>query len=252
MKIQFASDLHLEFPENRHYLEQNPIKPTGDVLILAGDIVPFVQLEKYLDFFKQWSDQFRKVWWVPGNHEYYRSDITQRSKTLMEKILPNCFLVNQVTLIEGNIRLIFTTLWSNIGPIFKWDIEKGFSDFRLIRHHNDPFTIAHYNALHQECLDFLEKELSETWSGKTVVVTHHCPTFTRYPSQFLGSPFNEGFATELKDKILQWKPDYWIYGHVHHSDPDYYLGKTRMLCNTLGYVELNEHGSFKPDKVFKT
>ena len=38
MKIQYCSDLHLEFTLNRNYILQNPIKPVGDVLILGGDI----------------------------------------------------------------------------------------------------------------------------------------------------------------------------------------------------------------------
>ena len=38
MKIQFASDLHLEFRENWRYLRDNgPMDVNGDILVLAGD-----------------------------------------------------------------------------------------------------------------------------------------------------------------------------------------------------------------------
>ena len=37
MKIQFMSDLHLEFAENSRYIKHNEFPATGDVLVLAGD-----------------------------------------------------------------------------------------------------------------------------------------------------------------------------------------------------------------------
>ena len=51
MKIQYCSDLHLEFPVNKEYFITNPIKPEGEILLLAGDIIPFAEIAKENDFF---------------------------------------------------------------------------------------------------------------------------------------------------------------------------------------------------------
>ena len=37
MKIQYASDLHLELSGNSKYVKEIPFEVTGDVLVLAGD-----------------------------------------------------------------------------------------------------------------------------------------------------------------------------------------------------------------------
>ena len=40
MRIQYCSDLHLELEQNSNYFESTPLEVSGDILILAGDIVP--------------------------------------------------------------------------------------------------------------------------------------------------------------------------------------------------------------------
>ena len=247
MIVQYASDLHLEFPENKKFLKTNPLKPMGDVLVLAGDIVPFKIMAQHADFFTYVSENFKTTYWIPGNHEYYYSDVTKKSGTFMEKIKKNVFLVNNKTVILDDVKFIFSILWSKIRPENEWHIERGMSDFKVIKNGQFRFSAPKFNELHEGCIDFLKQELAGNHANKTVVVTHHVPTFFNYPEKYKGDALNEAFAVELYDLIEDLGVDYWIYGHTHHNTADFKIGSTQLLTNQLGYVKYNEHTSFVND-----
>ena len=90
MKIQYCSDLHLEFPDNKEYILDNPLSPEADILILAGDIIPFAVLDKHNDFLDYISRNFKTTFWVPGNHEYYYYNV-ENSSVLDTKIREKTF-----------------------------------------------------------------------------------------------------------------------------------------------------------------
>lgn len=250
MLIQYASDLHLEFPENREFLRLNPLKPVGDILILAGDIVLFDVMHEHSDFFNYVSDHFQTTYWIPGNHEYYYSDAGKKSGVIHESIRSNVFLVNNVTIERPSMRFIFSTLWSRINPANQWTIERRVSDFHVIKFNGKRFTTPDFNQLHEEGLKFITKELQSDGQLKTVMVTHHVPTLMNYPAMHKGDPLNQAFAVELYALIEDQGPDYWIYGHTHSNTPEFTIGKTRLLTNQLGYVKLNEHASFNEHSSF--
>ena len=249
MKLQYASDLHLEFPENKEFLRIRPLRPEGDILILAGDIVPFSVMNEHSDFFDYVSGHFDFTYWIPGNHEYYHSDINERSGSFNEKIRDNVFLLNNTSVQTGDVRLIFSTLWTKIGPGSQFKILLGYSDFHVIMNRGMRLSVEQYNLLNEKCILFLKEELEKKKSGTIVVITHHMPTFMNYPEDLKGDALNEAFAVELSDLIRTTEPDYWIFGHEHNSKSEFRIGKTRLVTNHLGYIRYNEHKGFDEGKV---
>lgn len=249
--IQYASDLHLEFPMNREFLKQYPLKPVGDILVLAGDIVPFAVMNKHKDFLSYVADHFETTYWLPGNHEYYHFDISQKSGSFCEKIKSNVFLVNDYAVQIRDMHLIFSTMWSKISAAFQWEIERGMNDFRYIKNGHFRFSTDAFNQLHETSMAFIKKEIAHKKESKMAVFTHYCPTLMHYPEQYQGSVLTEAFAVELFDVIFDSNIDYWVYGHHHSNTPAFKIGKTELLTNQLGYVQMGEHRNFVTDKVIE-
>ena len=249
MKVQYCSDLHLEFSYNSAFLKANPLKVEGEILLLAGDIIPFAMMDKAKWFFDFVSDHFKVTYWIPGNHEYYRFNIDKEDIALHEKIRDNVFLVNNHIAIHEHVKFIFSTLWSTISPAYAWEIQQSISDFDLIKYTQKSLTPFHFNQFHNTSRTVIEKALAQKDAEKTIVVTHHVPTFMNYPTKYKGSSLNEAFAVELYDLIEQSNADYWIYGHHHQQVDDFVIGKTQLTTNQLGYVEYNENPDFSLGKV---
>ncbi len=252
MKIQYASDLHLEFSDNYSYLKRNPLKPVGDILILAGDI-GYLNDDNYSQHpFWNWaSDNYRQVIVAVGNHELYKYyDLAKMPHGLVCSIRDNvkCYY-NGVIRIE-NVDLIISTLWAKIPLEEAYITERGVSDFQRILYNGELLTWDNFNREHDYCFRFIQDEVLNSTAEHIVVVTHHVPSFQLSSPDFARSKINGAFTVELAPYIENSPIKYWIYGHSHRNI-DKVIGKTQCVSNQLGYISHNEHLSFNMEKIIE-
>ena len=162
MKIQYASDLHLEFAENASYLKHNPLKVVGDILILAGDI-GYLGDQNYSQHpFWDWaSENYRQVIVAMGNHEFYKYfDITTLDNGYIHQIRHNVAAYYNSVISIGDTDIIVSTLWSEIPREEAAFTERVISDFRRIMYGDDLLTFADFNREHRKCLDFVKSAVA--------------------------------------------------------------------------------------------
>jgi Icc-related predicted phosphoesterase len=270
MKLQIVSDLHLEF--NKDVRINNA---GADILCLAGDVCLAQHLHRhpisnypnnvensesasrYRQFFDQVSKEFDRVLYIMGNHEHYSGRWNETANRLREALdpWPNITLMDDLWLNFGDIRIVGTTLWTDMNkgdPLTLMHIKNMMNDFHVV-------TIERNGVYHKlRPVDTMEahvravetiKLAAETWDGKVVVLGHHSPTHQSIHEIYLNDTLmNGGYCSELSDYILsQDKIKLWIHGHTHHNF-DYMVGNCRVVCNPHGYHKENLK-DFNPNLV---
>jgi predicted phosphodiesterase len=254
-KIQYVSDLHLEFHDS--LLFQRLLRPAANYLALAGDIgKPGHTL--YDPFLKYASDNWDHVFYVAGNHEYYD---THRSKwgaakpILFEhrhaeivatvKQYPNIHFLRHESpsyyLAAENIAVVGSTLWTHTSdenrPYLAYS---NYNDYNFIARAGEGGTIMpihseFLNAKHEAEKQMLEAQIAywESQNTDVVVVTHHMPSFSLISPRYRGDPLNFCFASNC-ESLMRPNVKAWIYGHTHNASSGM-LGQTFVACNAHGY-----------------
>ena len=151
MKIQYASDLHLEFADNWRYLKAHPLEVTGDILLLAGDI-GYLGDDNYSKHpFWDWaSENYKEVHCCMGNHEFYKYyDVATLPDGYLLEVRPNVFSHYNGIARIGDTDIILSTLWSRIPLEDAYFTEQVISDFRRILYKGELMTHAQFNAEHE-------------------------------------------------------------------------------------------------------
>jgi predicted phosphohydrolase len=250
MKIQYMSDLHLEFGD----METPTV--VGDVLVLAGDIHLGT---KAIPWVNKCAEVFDHVIYLSGNHEFYRNDIKLLPKKIVEEgnlshsegdediyelLSTNVhFLDNNFIDING-VRFIGTTLWSDITDY----AASRMNDFRLISNITRTFSGQDARDLHTAAIAFINDSLCE---GTNVLVTHHCPSIKCINTDRYGEddPISAGYYTDIlgqfEDKVTA-----WISGHTHGSWNFTDKG-IDVLGNCRGYKNYEENPDFNEEATYE-
>ena len=254
LRVQVASDLHLEFIKRRFPGERvvKPL-PDADLLVLAGDI------DIGLGVFDAFGDWPVPILYLMGNHESYGRVYDDDRKTVRAACAgTNIVLLDQDVVTTADlaarfpawassraaampdVRFIGCTLWtgyrySACGKSHEAQMElaeRALNDHRLIRLTTGPFDAQAALACHEADCAWLRSELDKRFEGDTVVITHHAPSERSVHPRFQGDPLTGAFVTDLPDLLEQ--AQVWIHGH-HHDSSDYVERGCRVVCNPSGY-----------------
>ena len=238
MKIQILSDLHLEF------LKKVPEMPVlGDYLILAGDI-GYAGSPNLHQFLRGCRQKYKHIYYVAGNHEFYNGTYSERLQKLRDESGDGLtFLEKDVADIEGSpLRIIGTTLWTDVPPEESYEVSQMMADYKKIRHSARPLKVEDTNYFHRTSRHFLREALSgcEAEGKGAIAVTHHLPSFQMVADEYKDSN-NYGFASDCED-LIRPPVKLWVCGHSHiQASRD--INGVPVVIGSIGYPsELRDRG----------
>ena len=264
VKLQYCSDIHLEF------LEQFPVRDVNisdfnniitpgqaPYLVLAGDIGQ-PHFASFRSFFEWCSQNWKDVFYVTGNHEYYSNNILNTPMDLIDDEIGRQLsdLKNVHWLCLGcpggnmsydipdtDISIVGTTLWTDIDDNIVNDARMFMMDYKLIMSPHphptkgyipiQPYEISILHMIQKQNLFNEIKELSSK-GRRIVVVTHHMPSYRLIAPRFEGSELNCCFTSHSDDLIRLPGVIAWIYGHTHDVRKTM-IGKCVCAINAMGY-----------------
>ena len=248
MKIRVMSDLHLEFGWKNTF--QIPDIRDDTVLVLAGDITVWTTYpERLLKLLRTYHTMFKRIIFVPGNHEYYHhGEIEDIEDEMMDAFteFPNVHYLNNQYMFFDDVVFIGSTLWTDLdngNPVSVYQVVQGMNDWRHIRSQGSLIQPERWMYMNKISREFIQNGLDTFSEHKKVVVTHYLPSTKSVPEQYQRSPLNPAFVSPMDDVIMDGQPDLWIHGHTHDAC-DYHIGKTRVVANPRGYP--GESTQFNP------
>ena len=250
MKLYAISDLHLDHKINRDAFESLPSFPE-DWLILGGDISP--SLEVFRWSLNKMTNCFKKVIWVPGNHDLW-TDPNETKGSGEEKYLKMVSICRNRGVITPEDPY---PLWPGKGgpqylvPLFllydytfrpdsvsykeaiKWAGEKGVfcTDEKYLD--STPYP-SNSHWCHARC-EYSKERINELSKGIPLILINHFPLRQDLIRLFLIPRFCIWCGTVITENWHKMaEVSTVVYGHLHMRATDYRDG-VRFEEVSLGY-----------------
>lgn len=263
VSISIGSDLHLE-----HSASFKPLNhDKADVLVLAGDIMVAESIRRfsfydndrgtgsiheynsqsYQKFLEIASKEFDLVVMVAGNHEHYNGYFDRTADVMIDAcsaVGSNVVFLNDSACDYAGLTFVGGTLWTDMNrgdPLAQYDVARGMNDYSIItanpsvgnyRKLRASDTIAAHRVT-RDLIHHVDRNSAER-GRKTVVVTHHAPSYRSRDPRYNDSLVH-GYCSALDEMVEDCVSTVmWCHGHIH-SQHDYMIGDTRIIANPRGY-----------------
>lgn len=258
-RIWVLSDLHLRQRDALDLMKPSTF-PEADVCVVAGDVCDRINLS--INWIGKVVRPRMPVVAVLGNHEFYGGcmQTIRKNAAMLARSMDVALLDDSAVEIAG-IRFVGGSLWTDFRLYENRGIprDKAMTAARVSLADYGETTVLDHDryrslkpedtaAMHAATRAYLDAFLKEGSSLPTVVVTHHAPHPGAVHERYAGHDVTPAFVSDMSEEIARWKPEVWIHGHVH-SNFDYFVGGTRIVCNPRGYRGGLENPEFDFMKV---
>lgn len=250
MKLRVISDIHNEF---RADPVQIPVleKEKEQILIIAGDYSPLSKIKNYKKEFDNYTERFKAVLFVLGNHEYYgfKIDNFRVQKIFSELNLKSNFhLLTRYTpsIKIENTRFVGAMLWTDLGrsDYISYLVKEQMNDFKKITWVHNKYGCVSYSKFNTKNwleefvkdLDYIKSEIANHKEDEIIVITHYGPSLSSSDTRYSeNKEIHHAYVSDLDGYIKTLKNvPVWIHGHIHEKK-DYKIGDTRVVVNPFAY-----------------
>ena len=208
MRIQYASDLHLELWKKKTFEET--LIPSAPILALVGDIgaLDTPNLPSFLEYCSQ---KWTHIFWIGGNELWDYSNTIEISVHKMKELCSpyrNIHVLYRDTYLLDDVVILGLSLWHKPRePMIRYNSTIYIKQIPL------PVEDAIFRKEHYDDLTFLKKVLKK--SKFPILVLSYYPPFTwLYEEDWIQDPSYAVLDSEI-EVLITYPILAWICGHNH-------------------------------------